>query len=141
MTGRDLTGAEPPRVARLAVAIFAIINLGRGAIHAFAPDGGAHSIAGLTLGNEAAAIVALFASIGLMQMTLGGFQLWAALRRPDLVLVFLAFQTIQTLLGTWHLWLWRPLPVPVPGAGFNLVLVGVLVMIWVFIATRRGERS
>jgi hypothetical protein len=125
--------------ARIVLALFACINIGRGAIHAFAPDGGAHSIAGLNLGDEAATILALFATIGLMQLTLGGFQLWAVLQRPDLVLVLLAFQTVQTVLGTWHLWFWRPLPVAVPGAMFNLVLIGVLLLTWGFTVTRKRK--
>lgn len=125
--------------ARIVLALFACINIARGAIHAFAPDGGAHSIAGLNLGDEAATILALFATIGLMQLTLGGFQLWAALQRPDLVLVLLAFQTVQTVLGAWHLWLWRPLPVVVPGAMFNLVLIGVLLLTWGFTVTRKRK--
>ena len=115
------------------------MNIARGAIHAFAPDGGAQGIAGLNMGDEAATILALFACIGLMHLTLGGFRLWAVLRRPDLVLVLLAFQTVQAMLGASHLWFWRRLPVAVPGAMFNLVLISVPLLTWGFTVTSKRK--
>jgi hypothetical protein len=126
-------------LTRLLLALFAVINLGRGAVHAFAADGGAHSIAGLDLSGDAVTIISLFASIGLMQASLGGFELWAVLRRPELVIPLLALQTLQTGLGVIHLWLYRPLPVVVPGAGFNLALLGLLAIGWGLILTRKGR--
>ena len=41
-------------IPRMVVGLMGLINLVRGAIHAFAPDGGAHSIAGLDLGDDSA---------------------------------------------------------------------------------------
>jgi hypothetical protein len=112
------------------LALFAVLNIGRGAIHSFAPDGGAHSIAGLDLGAEAVTIVSLFATIGLMQIALGLFQLWVVLRGRALVLPVLALQTLQTVLGAVHLHWYRPLPVVVPGAAFNLGLAVLLIAVW-----------
>lgn len=127
---------------RLVLVLFAVINLGRGAVHSLAADGGAHSIAGLDLSGDATTIVSLFATIGLMQASLGAFELWVVVRRSDLVLPVLpvlALQTLQTLLGVVHLWVYRPLPVAVPGAGFNLALLGLLGIGWgVILARKRG---
>lgn len=124
------------RLPLFVLGLFAAINLVRGGIHSFSPDGGAGSIAGLDLSADAATIIALFATIGLMQISLGGFQLWVVMARRDLVLPVLALQTVQTLLGTIHLWLWRPLPVVVPGAGFNLALLALLGVTWASIVFR-----
>ena len=52
------------RLPPIVLALFALINLARGSIHAFAPDGGAHSIAGLDLSTNARTILSLFARLG-----------------------------------------------------------------------------
>ena len=107
----------------IVLAVMGLINIGRGAVHAFAPDGGAHSIAGLDLSHDRATILSLFATLGLGQMAKGGFELWAVLARRDLVVLFLAMQVVDTLSAMTNLYLWRPLPVLVPGQPFNLVLL------------------
>jgi len=110
------------------LALFALINLARGAIHAFAADGGAHSIAGLDLSTNRQTIIALFASLGFSQMVMGAFQAFVVLARRDLVWLFLALQTATTALGVANLYLYRPLPVTVPGQPFNLALLGVALI-------------
>ena len=55
------------------LALMALINIGRGAVHAFAPDGGVHSIAGLDLSGDRATILSLFATLGLSQIVKGLF--------------------------------------------------------------------
>ncbi len=109
------------------LALCALINLGRGAIHVFAPDGGAHSIAGLDLSTNRQTIIALFASLGFSQMVMGAFQAFVIAARRDLVTLFLALQAATTALGVVNLYLYRSLPVTVPGQPFNLVLLGLLV--------------
>ncbi|MBV9045218.1 MAG: hypothetical protein JO294_08860, partial [Alphaproteobacteria bacterium] len=55
------------RIPVIVLAFFALLNIGRGCIHAFAPDGGAHSIAGLDLSTNAQTILSLFAGLGFHQ--------------------------------------------------------------------------
>ncbi len=124
------------RLPSITLALFAAINILRGSIHSFAPDGGAHSIAGLDLNSQSATILALFASIGLMQLSLGLFELWVLARKPALVIPVLALQSVQTLLGVVHLYFYRPLPVVVPGAAFNLGLLAVVALTWIAYLTR-----
>jgi len=117
------------RIAAIVVlAAFALINLARGTIHAFAPDGGAHSIAGLDLGTSAQTILSLFATIGLHQIVLGLFEGWVLLWRRDLLRVALVLQTVETVLGVANLYFYRTLPVHVPGERFNAILLGVLLV-------------
>lgn len=119
-------GAAALRRFPIAVlALMGLINIGRGGIHAFAPDGGAHSIAGLDLTTNTATVLSLFATLGLGQIVKGGFELWVVLRRPGLVALFLAMQLADTAAAMVNLYLWRPLPVTVPGQPFNLALMAV----------------
>ncbi|MGC1678923.1 MAG: hypothetical protein WA740_15455 [Candidatus Binataceae bacterium] len=109
-----------------------LTNFSRGSIHAFAPDGGAHSIAGLDLSTARQTILSLFALMGFHQFVTGGFQLYVLALRRDLVLLALVLQTMETLLGVVNLYFYRTLPVAVPGAPFNaavLVVLAVAVLI------------
>lgn len=116
------------RVPPLVLAFFALLNLARGSIHAFAPDGGAHSIAGLDLSSNAQTILSLFAGLGLHQIVMGCFQIFVLLRRRDLILIALALQTAETALGVANLYFYRTFPVVVPGEIFNTGLLGLLVL-------------
>lgn len=103
--------------------LMAFINVVRGAIHAFAPDGGAHSIAGLELTSQnRQTVLALFAAIGLKQILEGAFQIYVLTLRPDLIGLALMLQTCETLAGVFNLHCHRTFPVRVPGATFNLIL-------------------
>ncbi len=106
----------------IVLALMGLINLGRGAVHAFAPDGGAHSIAGL---DATPTVLSLFATLGLSQMAKGVFELAIVTRWRNLVPLFLAMQVVDTALAMVNLYLWRPLPVTVPGQPFNLALLVV----------------
>jgi hypothetical protein len=110
----------------IVLALMGLINLGRGGIHAFAPDGGAHSIAGL---EATPTVLSLFATLGLSQMAKGVFELLVVVRSRtlgrNLVPLFLAMQAADTALAMVNLYLWRPLPVMVPGQPFNLVLLAI----------------
>ena len=120
------------------LAFMAVVNLGRGAIHAFAPDGGAISIAHLSFGNQGPTLLSLFATLGLGQMVMGGFQAYIVLRRRDLTGLFLALQLATTLVAMFNLYLWRPLPVTVPGQPFNLALMVIqAVAFWLAIRAER----
>jgi hypothetical protein len=117
--------------------LMGLINLGRGAIHTFTADGGAHSIADLDLSTNRETIVSFLATLGLAQMAKGVFELYVVARRRDLLALFLAMQTVDTLLAVVNLYFWRPLPVTVPGQPFNLVLLFVQ-MVALALALRRA---
>jgi len=123
------------------LALCALINLGRGGIHVIAPDGGAHSIAGLDLSTNRQTIIALFASLGFSQMVMGAFQAFVILKRRDLVMLFLALQTATTALTVVNLYFYRSLPVTVPGQPFNVVLLGLLVAALIAVALSSKKQS
>jgi hypothetical protein len=108
------------------LALMMLTNIGRGCIHAFAPDGGAHSIAGLDISNARQTILSLFAAMGMHQLAMGGFQFYVLVFRRDLILIALVLQTAETMLGVFNLYFYRTMPVVVPGAAFNASLLGIL---------------
>jgi hypothetical protein len=124
-----------------ALALMALINVGRGCIHSFAQDGGAHSIAGLDLTNDRQTILALFAQIGMQQIVLGLFEFLVLFFRRDLIILVLGLQTAGTLAGVFNFYIWRPLPVHVPGAPFNAALAVVLVLAFILALATRKSRA
>jgi len=122
------------------LALMGLINLGRGAIHAFAADGGAASIAGLDLSSNRQAILSFMATLGLAQIAKGLFELYVVARRRDLVTLFLSMQALDTLLAVANLYFWRPLPVSVPGQPFNVVLLA-LQLVALMLAVRAAPSS
>ena len=129
------------RIPLLVLALFAAINLARGAIHAFAPDGGAHSIAGLDLSINAQTILSLFAGMGFHQIVMGLFQIFVLTSRRDLILIALALQTAETALGVANLYFYRTFPVVVPGEIFNTALLALLVVTLAIAWRSRPSRS
>ena len=115
-------------IPRVVLALMMLTNFGRGLVHAFAPDGGAHSIAGLDLSNARQTLLSLFAVVGFHQLVAGGFQLYVLAFRRELVLLALVLQTVETLLGVVNLYFYRTLPVAVPGAPFNAAVLVVLAI-------------
>jgi hypothetical protein len=122
----------------IVLALMMLTNFARGAIHAFAPDGGAHSIAGLDLSHARQTIQSLFAVMGFHQLVAGGFELYVLARRRELVLLALVLQTAETMLGVINLYLYRPMPVAVPGAPFNAAVLVILVAA-VLVAARANQ--
>ena len=137
ITRNPLTMRYAPRIV---LGLMMLINLSRGLIHAFAPDGGAHSIAGLDISQAPETILSLFAILGFHQLVAAGFQLYVLVFRRDLVLLALVLQLAETLLGVANLYFYRTLPVVVPGAAFNAILLAVL-LIAIFVAWRRNTRA
>lgn len=110
------------------LAYCALTNIVRGCIHAFAPDGGAHSIAGLDLSANGQTILSLFAEQGFRQLVNAVFQIYVLTRRRDLIVIALSLQAAETVLGVSNLFFYRALPVTVPGMPFNAALAVVLVI-------------
>ena len=119
---------------RAILGLMGLINLVRGGIHVFAPDGGAHSIAGLDLGDDSATVLSLF---GLQQIVFGLFELYAVTRAPRFVTLLLTLQTATTCLALVNLYAWRPLPVIVPGQPFNVALFALQLVALVIALTAR----
>jgi hypothetical protein len=124
-TRDSLTMRYAPRIV---LGLMMLINLSRGLIHAFAPDGGAHSIAGLDISQAQQTILSLFAILGFHQLIAAGFQFYVLIVRRDLVLLALILQLMETILGVTNLYFYRTLPVVVPGAAFNASLLAVLML-------------
>ena len=115
-------------IPTIVLGLIMVINFARGSIHAFAPDGGAHSIAGLDISQSEQTILSLFAVMGFHQIVAGLFQLFVLTFRRDLVLLALVLQSIETAFGVANLYFYRTFPVVVPGAAFNAVILAVLLL-------------
>lgn len=122
---------------RLVLGLMGLINIARGSVHAFAPDGGAHSIAGLDLDGESTTILALFAVLGVQQVVLGLFEIYAVVRAPRFVALLLAMQTVTTAVSLASLYAWRPFPVVVPGQIFNTAMFALQLVALVIVLTAR----
>ncbi len=76
----------------------AIVGTGRSLIHIFAPDGGAHSIAGLDVNVDGGAnIIAIFAQWGAIQLILAIFYWLAILRYRFLTPFMLSIVLLEQL--------------------------------------------
>jgi hypothetical protein len=117
---------SPSRVSLVVIALLGLINLGRGGIHVFAPDGGLEMIAGLDISTAPAIALSLIGAVGAGQIAFALVDLAAvALYRP-FVRPLLLVHTIQQALAAFLLFAWRPLPHDVPGQWGALAALIVL---------------
>jgi hypothetical protein len=123
----------------IVLGLFALMNLARGGVHAFSPDGGAGTIAGLDLTTSADTIIPLFALIGVNQIVIGLFEAYLLAARRDLITLGLGLQVLLTTGAVANLHFWRPLPVEVPGEIFNMILLPIVVIAWLLAVY--GERK
>lgn len=86
----------------------AVVTILPGMIHAFVPDGGTVSIAGLDLGASAATIIGTFAWAGATQIVHGLAMLAVSLRYRTLVPLFLALVLVERLVMTLNWWVLKP---------------------------------
>jgi hypothetical protein len=114
----------------IVLGLFALMNLARGGVHAFSPDGGAGTIAGLDLTTSADTIIPLFALIGVNQIVIGLFEAYLLAARRDLITLGLGLQVLLTTGAVANLHFWRPLPVEVPGEIFNMILLPIALIAW-----------
>lgn len=129
-----------------ALGLFALNNLLRGGVHVFSADGGAATAAGLDLSASGGVIISLFAAIGVMQMAVGGFELFVLTLRRDLLAIALGLQATISVGSVLVLQLWKPLPTPGAMTAISLALAGLAVVGWgAALASRRslrlGERA
>lgn len=117
----------PSTLSIAVIAVLGLINLGRGAIHMFAPDGGLEMIAGLDISQSTTIVLAFIASVGAGQVTMGFVDFAAAISNRSFVRPLLLIHVAQLALAVFLLFAWRPLPHDVPGqwgALAGLVIVG-----------------
>ncbi len=103
-----------------------LINIGRGSIHLFFPDSGAHVIAGLDLSAGGAAIISLLAAVGVAQLGMALVDFTAVFFQRAMVRPLLLIHTLMEMGTVFLLFYWKPLPSSVPGqwgalAGFVIL--------------------
>src|ERR1700734_634314 len=125
------------------VALVGILNLFRGSIHTFLPDGGAGVIAGFDLSHSRQTIVFLFAVMGIEQLSLGVVDLIVAFRARWLALPMLWFHTLEQTAAEIVFVLYKPAPGRPPGiVGLPLmVLLLWLVLGWIYWPRSSGARE
>lgn len=116
------------------VALFGFLNLFRGSVHTFLPDGGAGVIAGFDLSHSRQTILFLFAVMGVDQLSIGVVDLIIAFRARGLALPALWFHTLQLTLAEIVFVLYKPAPGRPPGMiGAPIVLAALWLAIgWIY---------
>ncbi len=107
--------SAPSRLAVIVIAALGAINLVRGSIHLFAPDGGLTAIAGLDLSAGRELILFFIGAVGAGQIALGAIDFLVAWRHRAMVLPLLLVHMGELTLGLLLFFYLRPLPVAVPG--------------------------
>jgi hypothetical protein len=131
---------RPPDAPYWFLIVIAAISTVRSLIHMFAPDGGAHSIAGIALEAPGGAnVVAIFAQWGASQLVLAAIYWVAILRYRVLTPLMLAIIVLEQLLRLLAGEL-KPLSiaVPPPGAYYTYLLLSTaaLMLLWSLRARR-----
>lgn len=118
---------QPTRISLAIIAVLGIINLVRGSIHLFAPDGGLEMIAGLDISSSTAIVLSFIGAVGAGQISFALVDFAAVARFRTFVRPLLLIHTAQQILTVFLLFAWRPLPHDVPGqwgALAALVIIG-----------------
>jgi hypothetical protein len=88
--------------------LLAALTIGPGLIHTLLPDGGAHAIAGLDLGDRREVIVGVFRWEGATQLALGLAMLAVSIRYQSLTGLFLLLVLLQNTLTALEGWVVSP---------------------------------
>ena len=104
-TTGDYAGA---RSAAWFLGLVALLTIGPALVHSFLPDGGAHSIAGLVLGDKRELVIGVFRWEGATQLALGLAMLAVAIRYRPLVPLFLALALLEHGLMALQAWVIAP---------------------------------
>ncbi len=125
-----------PKYAWIFLIIIAIIDLIRGGIHFFAPDGGAGIIAHFELveGSTATAeIIYLFAIIGFTQIWMGFWYLLISFKKRELVPFAFLIEVFKSGCGIIVSFFWKAPPGEFPGKygmiGMFIFTIGLLISI------------
>ncbi len=117
----------PARTTLIVLGVLGLINLGRGSIHAFAPDGGLESIGGFNLVDGRDAILFLIGAIGASQIAAGALDLWVALKARGFAPTLLAFELLKTGGQIVESQFVKSAPNDYPGERFALAVFAVLL--------------
>ena len=132
-----------PRWVRAIAALYLIVMVGRSAIHLFASDGGANSIAGIDIDVEGGDnIIAIFHQWGAIQLILAVFVLLLLLRYPGftpLILLTLALDPIMRAVAGQI----KPITTEgtPPGESLNWIAFYLLVALFVASIMESGSRK
>ena len=109
--------------------LHAILNIFRGSMHFFLPDGGSIIIANLDIGSgdQKQIIISIFAIMGAGQIIWGALQFYVLFYAKKMIAVVLTFTTILSGMGVSVLYIFKPLPIMVPGHN-NIYILAVLVI-------------
>ncbi len=129
---------QPTRISLAIIALLGIINLARGSIHLFAPDGGLEMIAGLDISSSTAIVLSFIGAIGAGQISFALVDFAAVARFRTFVRPLLLIHTAQQILTVFLLFVWRPLPHDVPGQWGALA---ALVVIGFFTALEYSRKN
>ena len=112
----------------------AILNLFRGSMHFFLPEGGSVAIAGLDIGNgdQRKIIISIFATLGASQIVWSALQIYVLFYAKKMVPLILTLTTILTGMGVIIIYVFKPLPITAPA--HNNVYILILLIIATVIA-------
>jgi hypothetical protein len=137
MNGASKSTQAVDPIAWGVVALMGVLNLFRGSIHTFLPDGGAGVIAGFDLSHSRQTIVFLFAVMGIEQLSLGVVDLIVAFRARWLALALLWFHTLELTAAELVFVLYKPAPGRPPGMVGAPILLAILWLALGWIYWRR----
>ena len=120
----------------LVLGLHAVINIFRGSIHFFLPDGGSIVIAGLDIGDgdQKQIIISIFAAMGAGQIVWGALQFYILFHVKKMITVMLIFTTILAGMGVSVIYFFKPLPIIVPG--HNNIYIFLILIIATLISYR-----
>lgn len=130
----------PLKLSVVLIAFLGVINLVRGSIHLFAPDGGLEAIAGLDISQASAVVLSFIGAVGVGQLTMALVDLTAAGFCRSFVRPLLLIHTVQAVLAVFLLFVWRPLPHAVPGQ-WGALIAAVLIALVMAIEFSRKDNA
>ena len=124
------------KIPIIILGLHAIVNLFRGSIHFFLPEGGSITIAGLDIGSgdQKQIIISIFAIMGVSQIIWGVLELYILFYAKKMIPLILAFTTILAGMGVTVIYIFKPLPTIVPA--HNNIYILILLIIATIIAIR-----
>jgi hypothetical protein len=131
----------PLKLSVVVIALLGIINLVRGSIHLFAPDGGLEAIAGFDISQGSAIILSFIGAVGVGQLTMAMVDLSAAAFCRSFVRPLLLIHTVQAVLAVFLLFVWRPLPHAVPGQWGALVGAVLIALVMAIEFSRKNDAA
>jgi hypothetical protein len=126
------------RIAGWFLALCALLTIGPALLHSFLPDGGAESIAGLTLGGSREVVIGVFRWEGATQLAWGLAMLAVALRYRPLTPLFLALLALEHgLMAAQAWWLSPPTNGHHPPEHYGSLAVVPLALVFLMLSLRR----